>query len=350
MEIELRKVHKSFGGTTALDAVDLSIHSGELIALLGPSGSGKTTLLRSIAGLESLSSGVVLFDGKDASTLSVQQRRVGFVFQHYALFRHMRVLDNVAFGLRCRPRAQRPSRAEILARARSLLDVVRLPHLADRYPDQLSGGERQRVALARAMAIEPSVLLLDEPFGALDARVRDELRRWLRELHDANGYTTVFVTHDQAEALELADRIVVLNRGRIEQSGTPEQLYDAPANRFVFDFLGRGCALSGQFTLQGFVPDGASRTFPVSSGTTPKTQGQGEAHVRPHDWRPCQAQDGLPVQVLRARRLGAKLMIEAKAAAQAQIIDVEWPHEPGLPLPEAGSTLTLEPVRLHVFD
>ncbi len=344
MDIGLRGLVKRYGHATALDGVDLHIGSGELIALLGPSGSGKTTLLRAIAGLEGVSEGTILFDGKDASSLSVRERRAGFVFQHYALFRHMTVLENVAFGLRSRPRSQRPARAEIVSRANALLQIVRLPHLAQRYPDQLSGGERQRVALARAMAIEPSVLLLDEPFGALDARVRDELRRWLRELHDANGYTTVFVTHDQAEALELADRIVVLNRGRIEQIGTPEAVYDAPANHFVFDFLGRGCALNGCFTPQGFVPEGAVRAFFASR----RTQGQGVAYVRPHDWRVCEAGEGIPALVRSARRLGAKLALEARV--QDSIVGLELPRDSGTPIPEAGSSIGLAPLKLHAFD
>lgn len=344
MDIDLQRLVKRYGRNAALDGVDLRIGSGELIALLGPSGSGKTTLLRAIAGLEGVSDGAILFDGKDASALSVRARRVGFVFQHYALFRHMTVLDNVAFGLRSRPRAQRPSGKEIASRAQALLEIVRLPHLARRYPDQLSGGERQRVALARAMAIEPSVLLLDEPFGALDARVRDDLRRWLRELHEANGYTTVFVTHDQAEALELADRVAVLNRGRIEQIGTPEEVYDDPASHFVFDFLGRGCALKGRFTSQGFLPDGAARAFPAAA----RSQGDGIAHVRPHDWRICGAGEGVPAEVRSARRLGARLTVEV--LMQDSIVGLELPHDSGTPVPEAGARISLAPQKLHHFD
>ena len=344
MNIDLQGLVKRYGHATALDGVDLHISSGELIALLGPSGSGKTTLLRAIAGLEGVSEGAVLFDGKDASALSVRERRAGFVFQHYALFRHMTVLENIAFGLRSRPRSQRPPRAEIVSRAKALLDIVQLPHLAQRYPEQLSGGERQRVALARAMAIEPSVLLLDEPFGALDARVRDDLRRWLRELHDANGYTTVFVTHDQTEALELADRVAVLNRGRIEQIGTPEAVYEAPANHFVFDFLGRGCALKGRFTPQGFVPDGTAHAFPASS----RTQGQGIAYVRPHDWHVCVPGEGIPATVRSARRLGTRLAMEVQV--QDSIISLELLHDAGMPVSEAGSPIGLVPLKLHAFD
>nr|WP_293425935.1 sulfate/molybdate ABC transporter ATP-binding protein [Phreatobacter sp.] len=236
--IHVEAITKAFGGTAALDGIDLDIRGGELLALLGPSGSGKTTLLRVIAGLESISSGRVLFGDEDATRLAVQRRHVGFVFQHYALFRHMTVADNIAYGLSVRPRAQRPSRADIRRRVSELLDLVRLPGLERRYPGQLSGGQRQRVALARALAVDPKVLLLDEPFGALDAQVRRDLRRWLREIHERTGHTTIFVTHDQDEALELADRVAVLNRGRIEQIGTPDEIYDRPASAFVAGFVG----------------------------------------------------------------------------------------------------------------
>ena len=233
-----------FGLTPALHGVSLEIAAGELVALLGPSGSGKTTLLRILAGLDFPTAGRVLFAGADALGLSVQARHVGFVFQNYALFRHMRVFDNIAFGLRARPRPSRPDEAEIRARVLDLLRLVRLEGLERRFPAELSGGQRQRVALARALAIEPRLLLLDEPFGALDAKVRRELRRWLREIHDETGHTTVFVTHDQEEAIELADRIVVLNEGRIEQIGTPDAVYDSPASPFVAGFIGESNALS----------------------------------------------------------------------------------------------------------
>jgi sulfate transport system ATP-binding protein len=235
--IEIAGVSKRFGEQTVLTAIDLTIAPGELVALLGPSGCGKTTLLRVIAGLETADSGRLSFGDDDATRLSVQERRVGFVFQSYALFRHMTVAANIAYGLTVRPRRQRPNRAEIARRVDELLDMMQLPGLGARYPAQLSGGQRQRVALARAMAIEPRVLLLDEPFGALDAKVRKELRLWLREIHDRTGLTTVFVTHDQAEAMDLADRVAVLNAGRIEQVGTPREVSEAPATPFVREFL-----------------------------------------------------------------------------------------------------------------
>ncbi len=238
MSIAVRNISKKFGSFAALDDVSLEIPQGGLVALLGPSGSGKTTLLRIIAGLENADCGEVRFDGQDISDRSARERRVGFVFQHYALFRHMTVFENVAFGLRVRPRSLRPSREAIRSRVHELLDLIQLRNQAGRYPSQLSGGQRQRVALARALAVEPSVLLLDEPFGALDAKVRQELRRWLRQLHDEVGVTSVFVTHDQDEALEVADQIAVMNAGRIEQVGTPDEVYHRPASSFVYNFLG----------------------------------------------------------------------------------------------------------------
>jgi sulfate transport system ATP-binding protein len=235
--IEIAGVGKRFGGQQILEAIDLTIAPGELVALLGPSGSGKTTLLRIIAGLETAESGQIRFGDDDATRLTVQERRVGFVFQSYALFRHMTVFDNIAYGLTVRPRRERPRRREIARCVDELLEMMQLPGLGGRYPAQLSGGQRQRVALARAMAIEPRVLLLDEPFGALDAKVRKELRQWLREIHDRTGLTTVFVTHDQGEAMDLADRVAVLNAGHIEQVGAPRELSETPATPFVREFL-----------------------------------------------------------------------------------------------------------------
>lgn len=238
MSISARGITKKFGSFTALDRVDLDIPAGQLVALLGPSGSGKTTLLRIIAGLEFPDEGTLQFDGKDITDRRAGERRVGFVFQHYALFRHMTVFENIAFGLRVRPRRLRPSREQIRAKVHDLLRLIQLQNQAQRYPSQLSGGQRQRVALARALAVEPSVLLLDEPFGALDAKVRLELRRWLRQLHEEVHVTSVFVTHDQEEALEVADRVAVMNEGRVEQVGSPDEVYNDPATPFVYNFLG----------------------------------------------------------------------------------------------------------------
>jgi sulfate/thiosulfate transport system ATP-binding protein len=238
MSIEARSITKYFGQFTALNNVSLDVRAGELVALLGPSGSGKTTLLRIIAGLEYPDSGTILFDGKDISKRSARERNVGFVFQHYALFRHMTVYDNIAFGLTVRSRKLRPSDDQIRARVRELLRLVQLESFAGRYPSQLSGGQRQRVALARALAVQPRIMLLDEPFGSLDAKVRIELRRWLRRLHDEIHITSVFVTHDQEEALEVSDRVVVMNEGQIEQIGSPDEVYHRPSSAFVYDFLG----------------------------------------------------------------------------------------------------------------
>ena len=251
MSIEIRNVSKQFGDFHALRDVSLDIASGELIALLGPSGCGKTTLLRIIAGLETADVGSIHFSGEDTTDVHVRERNVGFVFQHYALFRHMTVFENVAFGLRVKPRNERPSEAQIKQKVTDLLKLVQLDWLAERHPAQLSGGQRQRIALARALAVEPQVLLLDEPFGALDAKVRKELRRWLRRLHDELHVTSIFVTHDQEEALEVADRVVVMNKGRIEQVGTPQEVWEHPASPFVYGFLGdvnlfRGRATGGQ--------------------------------------------------------------------------------------------------------
>jgi len=237
MSISVQNVSKRFGSFVALDNVSFSVPAGQLVALLGPSGGGKTTMLRIIAGLEMADAGTVLLEGEDATDRSARHRRVGFVFQHYALFRHMSVFENIAFGLRVRPRGARPSKEEIRAKVQELLTLVQLDFLADRLPSQLSGGQRQRVALARALAVEPKVLLLDEPFGALDANVRRELRQWLRRLHDEIHLTSVFVTHDQEEALDMADRVVIINKGAIEQDGTAEDVVQRPATPFVKEFF-----------------------------------------------------------------------------------------------------------------
>jgi sulfate transport system ATP-binding protein len=317
MSIEVRNLTKTFGNYVALRDVSLHIGAGELVALLGPSGSGKTTLLRVIAGLESADpgSGAVLFHDRDVSRKPLTDRKVGFVFQHYALFRHMSVFENVAFGLRARPRRLRPGRDEIRQRVTELLRLVQLDRMADRYPSQLSGGQRQRVALARALAVEPSVLLLDEPFGALDAKVRRELRRWLRHLHDQMHITTVFVTHDQEEALELADRIAILRDGRIEQVGTPEHVYDHPATSFVYSFLGNVNLFHGRFdqgTLRldgAAVHTGASREIAVGDTTDGR---RAVAWVRPHDVEITRERingDAMPATIERVSFAGANVHV-----------------------------------------
>ena len=277
MSIEVKNLVKRFGQTTVCDHLNLSIPSGQLVALLGPSGSGKTSLLRIIAGLETPDSGAVYFNGEDTTHVAVRERNVGFVFQHYALFGHMSIFENVAFGLRVRPKETRPSEAQIKAKVMELLKLVQLDWIADRYPHQLSGGQRQRIALARALAVEPKVLLLDEPFGALDAKVRKELRRWLRRLHDEMHITSVFVTHDQEEAMEVADRIVVMNQGRIEQEGAPDEVYDHPATPFVLKFLGDVNLFHGRDHAQGAV-EGAK-----AAGASGAEGDAGVSYVRPHE-------------------------------------------------------------------
>jgi sulfate transport system ATP-binding protein len=324
MDVRIVGVKKEFGGVSALGEVSLDIRSGELIALLGPSGSGKTTLLKLIAGLEFPTDGAIFFGGDDASTKSVQERNVGFVFQSYALFRHMTVLDNIAFGLRVRPRGRRPSSRAIRQRALELLDLVQLSGLEGRLPAQLSGGQRQRVALARALAIEPRILLLDEPFGALDAKVRKDLRRWLRELHDRTGHTTVFVTHDQEEALELADRIVVMGQGRIEQVGTPDHVYDEPDSPFVFGFIGESSSLP--VNVRGGHVHFARRAVGI------RTYGcvEGEAHLffRPQDVEIVEEQESsIAGAVVATRRRGSMRRVEMEAGPERHRIEIEMPVE-----------------------
>ena len=284
MSIEIRNVSKQFGDFHALRNVSLDINSGELVALLGPSGCGKTTLLRIIAGLETPDNGSIHFSGEDTTDVHVRERQVGFVFQHYALFRHMTVFENVAFGLRIKPRGQRPSDLEIKQKVHDLLGLVQLDWLADRYPSQLSGGQRQRIALARALAVEPKVLLLDEPFGALDAKVRKELRRWLRRLHDDLHVTSIFVTHDQEEALEVADRVVLMNQGHVEQIGAPQDVWDHPASPFVYGFLGDVNLFHGR-AHEGAVHIGSDlEGIRLDSPEHRDTQNtKAFAYVRPHD-------------------------------------------------------------------
>jgi sulfate transport system ATP-binding protein len=289
MGIEVRGLTKTFGSFVALKDVSLNVASGELYALLGPSGSGKTTLLRIIAGLETADSGSVILEGEDATERNPRERRVGFVFQHYALFRHMSVFENVAFGLRVRPRSRRPEETEIKRRVKELLDLVQLDFMADRRPSELSGGQRQRVALARALAVEPKVLLLDEPFGALDARVRQELRRWLRRLHDDIHLTSVFVTHDQEEALELADRVAVMNHGVIEQDGTPEDVVERPATPFVISFLGTVNIFHGRVEDGRGIFGPLDVAYPVHADSQPRTAA---AYTRPHEFDVSRTETG----------------------------------------------------------
>ncbi|MBJ6132475.1 sulfate/molybdate ABC transporter ATP-binding protein [Ochrobactrum sp. Q0168] len=324
MEVRVADVRKEFARFPALHNVSLDIRSGELIALLGPSGSGKTTLLRLIAGLETPTEGTIFFGEEDASQKSVQERNVGFVFQHYALFRHMTVAENIGFGLKVRPGSTRPATSEIRRRALELLDLVQLQGLEKRYPAQLSGGQRQRVALARAMAIEPKVLLLDEPFGALDALVRKELRRWLREIHDKTGHTTVFVTHDQDEALELADRVVVMSQGRIEQVGTPDEVYDNPNSPFVYGFIGESS------TLPVRVENGEVWLTDRNIGLTAEGAASGEAQLffRPHDVELLDGCGGcIAGTVVASRRSGGKRRVELEVGGARERIEIEIPAE-----------------------
>lgn len=321
MDIRIANVRKEFDRYPALHGVSLDIRSGELIALLGPSGSGKTTLLRLIAGLERPTDGAIFFGDEDASHLDVQERNVGFVFQSYALFKHMSVADNIGFGLTVRPRATRPPTAEIRKRASELLDLVQLSGLEKRFPSQLSGGQRQRVALARALAIEPRVLLLDEPFGALDAKVRRELRHWLRELHDKTGHTTVFVTHDQEEALELADRVVVMSQGRIEQVGTPDEIYDRPVSPFVFSFIGEACELPVRVAGGRISFDGV----PIDIGKTDTADGPARLMMRPNGVEVVPERPGaIAGDVVAVRRSGGWRRVELDVGAKHRI-EVELP-------------------------
>lgn len=342
MEVRVVEVRKEFEQFPALHNVSLDIHSGELIALLGPSGSGKTTLLRLIAGLESPTEGTVYFGDEDASHKTVQERNVGFVFQHYALFRHMTLAQNVGFGLKVRPRATRPSKTDIHKRAVDLLNLVQLQGLENRYPAQLSGGQRQRVALARAMAIEPNVLLLDEPFGALDAQVRKELRKWLREIHDSTGHTTVFVTHDQDEALELADRVVVMSQGRIEQVGTPDAIYDNPNSAFVYGFIGESSRLHVR------VEQGAVWLADRALGLkTDQADGDAILYFRPHDVELVDGCGGCIAGVVTAtRRVGAKRRVELEVGGNREIVEIEIPAENEA---VTGSRLAFRPKYWRVF-
>jgi sulfate transport system ATP-binding protein len=350
MSIEAVHLTKRYGNFNALDDVSLEIRSGELMALLGPSGSGKTTLLRMIAGLDVPDAGNVVFAGSDATHQGVKERSVGFVFQHYALFRNMTVFENIAFGLRVKPRKTRPSDAVITAKVRELLNLVQLDFLADRYPNQLSGGQRQRVALARALAVEPKVLLLDEPFGALDARVRKELRRWLRRLHSEMQITTIFVTHDQEEALEVADRIVVMNEGRIEQAGTPDEVYDNPANPFVFDFLGSVNLFHGRVENGEAHVEGAG----VVTSVGPEARdGKAVAYVRPHDilvQRVRQTNDQIETELHLVQKSGPVVRLELMRLDTGAVVEAELTKEDYVRLsPARGERLFVSPKNVRIF-
>ena len=346
VDLRIQNLGKRYGTTAALDAIDLDIRSGELVALLGPSGSGKTTLLRVIAGLLPADSGRVLFGDVDATRLSLRERNVGFVFQHYALFRHMTVAENIAFGLRSRPRSRRPDKASIQPRVSELLALIQLPDLGNRYPEQLSGGQKQRVALARALAIDPTVLLLDEPFGALDAKVRVELRRWLRALHDQTGQTTVFVTHDQDEAMELADRVVLLREGRIEQVGTPETLYAEPASADAFGFIGRANALDGQVSAGLFLPAGQTLHIPAPG----LPDGPARLFVRPHDIAlAATTAETLSGTVLAVHRPAGRITLEVRLQAQARSLELDLPPGPGTLVPEPGTNVAVRPLAHRIY-
>jgi len=342
--IAVHNVTKRFGTFAALRGVDLEIRSGELIALLGPSGSGKTTLLRIIAGLDRPDDGEILFDGVNALTRSVAARQVGFVFQHYALFRHMTVFENVAFGLRVRKGKQRLPETEIRSRVRKLLDLVQLSWLAERYPNQLSGGQRQRVALARALAIEPRVLLLDEPFGALDAKVRKELRRWLRGLHEEIHVTSVFVTHDQEEALELADRVVVIDKGRIEQVGTPRDVYENPATPFVHEFIGE--TIATPITIENGVVSYAGATIGLDNQGV--RDGKATLFVRPYDMAVVPVGEAtFAGRVARIHGLGPARRIEvALHSDPGGIVEVDLPRTSAV---STGEQIGLRPRQYRIF-
>ena len=339
MSIVIDNISKQFGSFIALNDVGLTIPSGELVALLGPSGSGKTTLLRIIAGLETPDSGRILFNGEDTTKSHVRERKVGFVFQHYALFKHMTVFDNVAFGLNVRPKSTRPSKGDIKNKVGELLRLVQLEGLAKRYPAQLSGGQRQRIALARALAVEPQVLLLDEPFGALDAQVRAELRRWLRKLHDEIHVTSVFVTHDQEEALEVADRIVVMNKGKIEQSGTPDQVYEHPANPFVLNFLGNVNLFHGRSNQPGVAPNEAHENA--------------VAYVRSHDIeieRSPQDPTAIKAEIKHILKLGPAVRVTLSIDDSGDYIEAELTRDvfQNLGL-QQGEQVFVRPRQVRVF-
>jgi sulfate transport system ATP-binding protein len=352
MSVEVKNLSKHFGSFTALDNVSLSVKQGELLALLGPSGSGKTTLLRIIGGLEfpDEGHGGIYLRGRDVTHVSAGAREIGFVFQHYALFKHLSVFENIAFGLRVRPRSTRPNEEFIRRKVRELLKLIQLEDLEGRYPNQLSGGQRQRVALARALAVEPKVLLLDEPFGALDAKVRKELRKWIRRLHDEIHMTSIFVTHDQDEALEVADRVVVMNEGKIEQVGTPDEVYDEPVNPFVFGFLGRAVTLHGR--VAGGALQLGSRKF-EDRELDPGTKGSATIFARPQDVTVTPAPNGsahVEAIVGRVNLAGPIVYLELKRTDDGSQLEVEIPSDHSRVLePNKGDRVYLNLKKYRVF-
>lgn len=350
MSIQIKDVSKSFGTFEALKDINLDIQTGELVALLGPSGSGKTSLLRIIAGLEEADCGVVHFGDVDMTRIRTTERKVGFVFQHYALFKHMTVFDNVAYGLKVRPKKERPAKKEIQSKVNELLGLVKLEAFAERYPSQLSGGQRQRVALARALAVEPKVLLLDEPFGALDAKVRKELRRWLRRLHDEFHITSIFVTHDQEEALDVADRIVVMNDGKIEQIGSPQEVYDHPNSPFVYDFLGNVNLFHGR------LENGKLLNVHVDLDTDDLESGGNRlaiGYVRPHDMtieRERSDSEAVQATVVHVHAVGRSVQIELKRQDNDQFLEAELTKECyGELNVKVGEDVFVKPNQLRVF-
>lgn len=350
MSIQIKEVSKRFGSFDALKDINLDIKTGELVALLGPSGSGKTSLLRIIAGLEEADHGVVLFGEEDMTHIRTTERKVGFVFQHYALFKHMTVFDNVAYGLKVRSKKERPTKKEIAAKVNELLGLVKLEAFATRYPSQLSGGQRQRVALARALAVEPKVLLLDEPFGALDAKVRKELRRWLRRLHDDFHITSIFVTHDQEEALDVADRIVVMNEGKIEQIGSPEEVYDHPNSPFVYDFLGNVNIFHGR------LQNGKLLNVQVDLDSVDLERAENKlaiGYVRPHDEtieRESTDAEAVKAKIIHIHVVGRTVQVELKRQDNDQFLEAELTKEKYRELNvKAGEDVYIKPNQLRVF-
>jgi len=335
MSLIVEGLTKRFGSLAALNSVSFTMQRGGFLALLGPSGSGKTTLLRLLGGLEHADHGAVTYEGQDWLGVPTRERRAGFVFQHYALFRHMNVKDNIAFGLRVRPRRERPRRTEIARRVEELLALVQLEGLGDRYPSQLSGGQRQRVALARALAIEPKLLLLDEPFGALDAKVRKDLRRWLRNLHDRLGLTTIFVTHDQEEALDLADDVAVMNEGRIEQMDAPENVYARPRTAFVAEFLGGSNRLRGHVSGGRFIVDGVA----LALNGVQAPDGETIAFVRPHEFALAgNGEPGIPATVTNVLAAGSAVRIDCLRRS-GDVVEVALPN--GAQPPHVGERVHL---------